>query len=175
MRKWIAVLAALLVAGCGDKAAEQPKPSSSVFTVQTKDELVLKALPATRLACPGLDKYATQFEDVRVEPLYRTSIVFHVSETAKVPDAYKANGHNCFVEIEGDASAILIEKSACKSICLDEVAVPDGQLKLDLASDEEVKRRECLTSYDYDPVTQKTFEVQKPAHCSKSGVETNNG
>ncbi|MFD2645115.1 hypothetical protein [Pseudomonas japonica] len=175
MRKWSAVLITLAIAGCGEKVPEQSQSSASVFTVETKDDLVRKALPATRLACPGLDRYASQFDNVRVEKHFRTSIVFHIPEDSTVPESYKAGGQNCFVEIEDDRSAIVVEKLACKSVCLDKLNVPDGQLKLELASDDEVKRRECLTSYDYDPATKTTFELPQPAHCAKSSTGTNNG
>lgn len=166
MKKGCLVLAVALLTGCGEEAPKGPVQ----FSVDTKDELVLKVLPATRLACPGLSRYSHDFQDVRVEQQYRTAIVFHVPDHSSIPDTYKAGGHNCFIEIEGDGSAILIEKLACKSVCLDQLDVPAGQLKLTLASDEEVKLRECLTSYDYDPTTQKTFEKPKPEHCQKSGT-----
>lgn len=173
MRKWTAMLATLMIVGNAGKAVGQTLPSAPVFNVNTDDELVLKTLPAARMACPGLDRYADQFESVRVENHFRTSIVFHVPEASKVPDAYKAGGHNCFIEIENDGGAILVEKLACKSVCLDQVKVPDGQLKLKLESEEDIKRRECLTSYDYDPATKETFELPKPEHCAKGRAATN--
>lgn len=129
MKKECSVLAVSLLMGCG---AESPK-APVAFNINTDNELVLKTLPATRMACPGLDKYAGDFQDVRVENHYRTTIVFHVPDQSRIPDAYKAGGHNCFIEIEGDGSAILIEKLACKSVCLNQLDVPDGQLKLTLA------------------------------------------
>jgi hypothetical protein len=165
MKKWTSPLIAVVLVGCGESQPEQATSVRSVFTVDTKDELVIKALPATRLACPGLDRYASQFEDVRVEQQYRTAIVFYIPENTEIPDVYKAGGNNCFVEIAPDGSDIFVEKMACKSVCLDQVNTPDGQLKIALASDEEVKQRECLTVFDLDPKTKETVALPKPAHC----------
>lgn len=133
MKKRTLALVAALLAGCGEEQAQQAVSAPPLFTVDTQDELVLKSLPAIRQACPGLNKYAADFENARVEQQYRTSIVFHIPERSSIPDSYKAAGHNCFIEIEGDGSAILIEKLACKSVCLDQLSVPEGQLKLPLA------------------------------------------
>ncbi|TBV10238.1 hypothetical protein DNK08_07105 [Stutzerimonas kirkiae] len=131
-------MALTMLAGCGKEPPKEP----SVFNVDTQDELVIKSLPATRQACPGLNRYASDFQDIRVEQQYRTTIVFHIPERSGIPDAYKAGGHNCFLEIEGDGSAIFLEKLACKSVCLDKVDVPDGQLRLGLVSEEEAKHKD---------------------------------
>lgn len=165
-------LVTLSLAGCGDGTPEQLATAPSIFSVDTQDELILKTLSATRLACPGLNKYANAFESIRVEEQYRTAIVFHIPESSSIPDSYKAAGQNCFIEVEYDGSAIFLEKLACKSVCLDTVEVPDGQLKLPLLSEEEAKNKECLTVYDYDPATQKTFEKPKPEYCAQGGSET---
>lgn len=135
MNKGLLMLSVLLLAGCGEEA---PK-ASAVFSVNTQDKLVTNALPAIHQACPGLNKYADDFQDVRVEEQFRTTIVFQIPEHNSIPEAYKADGHNCFVEIEGDGRSIVIEKLACKSVCLDRLDVPDGQLKLklELVSDTE--------------------------------------
>jgi hypothetical protein len=127
---WKGILAAALgmLTACGGDAPKQP----TVFNVPTKDELVLASIPAIRQACPGLDKYAGSFQGTRVEDQFRTTIVFDVSERNTIPEPYKATGHSCFIEIEKDGSAILIEKKACKSVCLDQLDVPDGQLKISL-------------------------------------------
>lgn len=170
--KWSVALAAFALAGCGEAEQQQTTAALALFTVDTQDELVLKTLPATRLACPGLNRYADRFEKVRVEPQYRTAIAFHIPEQSGIPDAYKAGGHNCFIEIESDGSAVLIEKMACKSVCLDQTEVPEGQLKLPLLSEEEAKRRECLTVFDYDPATKTTITRPKPEHCPQGGSET---
>jgi len=129
MKNWsmaLVVVAPLALLGCGAES------TSSVFTVASNDPLVSKTLPAIRQACPGLNKYTSQFEQVRVENGYRTAVVFDIPESARIPDSYKAYGHTCFIEIESDASSIFIEKAACKSVCLDQASVPDGQLKLPL-------------------------------------------
>lgn len=162
MKNWsmaLVALAPLALLGCGAESA------SSVFTVTSNDPLVSKALPAIRQACPGLDTYSSQFKQIRVENNYRTAVVFDIPEAARIPDAYKAYGHTCFIEIAPDGSGIFVEKMACKSVCLDQVNTPDGQLKIALASDEEVKRRECLTVFDLDPKTKQTIALPKPAHC----------
>lgn len=119
----------LYLSGCG-KASPPP-----VFTVATNDELVINTLPAIREACPGLDKYAHSFETIRVESHFRTAILFDVPESTTIPAAYKAGGHTCYVEIDSDGKSIYIEKLACKSICLDQLNTPDGQLKIALSKE----------------------------------------
>ena len=121
------VVVLLALAGCG---AESDPPE---FKVLTSDAVVTNALPAIRKVCPGLDKYSAQFSNVRVEQQFRTAILFEVSNSSKIPDAYKAGGHTCFVEIDDEGKNIFIEKMACKSICQDQTTTADGQLKLSLA------------------------------------------
>lgn len=106
--------------------------ASSVFSVPSDDPLVMKALPAIRQACPGLDKYSQSFENTRVEDNFRTSILFNIPEQARIPEAYKAGGHTCYIEIDSKGNSIFIEKLACKSVCLDQLTTPKGQLKIDL-------------------------------------------
>ncbi|MDE1531667.1 hypothetical protein PVE90_18325 [Pseudomonas carnis] len=118
--------ALLGLAGCGSE------PDHSEFKIITSDSLIKTALPAIRRVCPGLDKYAPQFSNLRVEQQFRTAIMFEVSSSSKIPDAYKAGGHTCFIEVDADGKNIFIEKKACKSVCLDQVSTPDGQLKLSL-------------------------------------------
>ncbi len=146
-------------------SSSAPSAKNPVFTVNTDNSSILKALPATRMACPGLDRYSDQFQDVRVERLYRNTIVFHVPDASKIPGTYMAGGHNCFIELDADGKSIFIDKKACKSVCLDQLNTPDGQLKLALATDEEVKRYECLTRYDYDQQSQQVYARPKPDHC----------
>jgi len=120
-------LSLLGLSGCG-KESSVP----SVFAVSSDDQVVIKSLPGVRQVCPGLDKYAQTFRNIRVEDHFRTSIIFDVPETARIPDAYKAGGHTCYVEIDSAGKSIFIEKLACKSICLDQLNAPEGQLKIDL-------------------------------------------
>lgn len=131
---WKGILAGAfgMLAACGGDASKQ----SAVFSVATKDELVRASLPSIRQACPGLDKYAGSFQDVRVEEQFRKTIAFDINERNTIPEPFMASGHSCFVEIEKDGSAILIEKKACKSVCLDQLDVPDGQLKISLTPTE---------------------------------------
>ncbi|MDH1007404.1 hypothetical protein N5J43_00725 [Pseudomonas nicosulfuronedens] len=128
MRKGVLALTLGVLAACGGEEPKQP----AEFSVSTQDELVLTSLPSIRQACPGLDKYAGSFQNARVEPQFRTAIVFDINERNAIPAPYKAGGHSCFIEIEKDGSAILVEKLACKSVCLDRVDVPDGQLRIAL-------------------------------------------
>jgi hypothetical protein len=132
MKIWSMALVAaapLVMSGCGAESA------STVFTLTSNDPLVSKALPAIRQACPGLDTYASQFKQIRIENNYRTAIVFDIPEAARIPNTYKASGHTCFIEIAPDGSGIFVEKAACKSVCLDQADVPEGQLKLPLVSE----------------------------------------
>jgi hypothetical protein len=122
----VAVSVCVMLYGC-DSGSTQ-----ATFSVASDDPLVEKALPGIRQACPGLDKYAGQFESVRVESQYRTAVVFDIPDAARLPDAYKAGGNTCFLEVDDKGSALYIEKLACKSVCLDQVDVPEGQLKLPL-------------------------------------------
>ncbi|MBT2294531.1 hypothetical protein [Pseudomonas fluorescens] len=122
-------LSLLHLTGCGK---ESPP---SVFTVTSNDELVVNTLPAIRDACPGLDKYAQSFENVRVGGHFRTAILFDVPESITIPATYQAGGHTCYIEIDSDGKTIYIEKLACKSICLDQLDTPDGQLKIGLAQE----------------------------------------
>lgn len=119
-------LSLLALSGCGKEA------TPSVFSVSSDDHLVIKTLPGVRQVCPGLDKYSQTFENIHVEDRYRTTVIFDVPDTSHIPDAYKAGGHTCYVEIDSTGKSIFIEKQACKSICLDQLNTPDGQLKIDL-------------------------------------------
>ncbi|WP_165672235.1 hypothetical protein [Metapseudomonas otitidis] len=120
------------IAACGLLYGCDSGNTQTTFGVTADDQLVRKALPSIRQACPGLDKYADQFESVRVENQYRTTVVFDIPDAARIPSAYKAGGHTCFLEIDDKGSTLFIEKLACKSVCLDQVDVPEGQLKLPL-------------------------------------------
>lgn len=120
-------LFSLTLSGCG--AGSGP----TEFKVVTRDSVVTNALPAIRTVCPGLDKYAAHFSNIRVEQQFRTAILFEVSNSSKIPDAYKAGGHTCFIEVDADGNNIFIEKNACKSVCQDQLTTSEGQLKLSLA------------------------------------------
>lgn len=122
----VLTLVILVLSGCGVESGP------AEFKVITSDSVVTSALPAIRKVCPGLDKYASQFSNIRVEQQFRTAIVFEVSSSSKIPEAYKAGGHTCFIEVDADGKNIFIEKKACKSVCQDQVTTPDGQLKFSL-------------------------------------------
>lgn len=127
-----ATRACMAVVVCGVLYGCDSGSSQVTFGVTSDDPLIEKTLPSIRQACPGLDKYAGQFESVRVESQYRTAVVFDIPDAARLPDAFKAGGHTCFLEIDDNGSTLFIEKLACKSVCLDQVDVPEGQLKLPL-------------------------------------------
>jgi nitrous oxide reductase len=112
---------------------DKDQPQSTTFTVVTDDPKVNTALPAVRQACPGLDTYSSQFANTRVQQQFRTAIVFDIPDTARLPDAYKAAGHTCYLEIDSAGKTLFIEKQACKSVCLDQLDTPQGQLSLPLA------------------------------------------
>lgn len=128
MRKGVFAVAIGMLAGCGGEAPIQP----TAFDVSTKNERVTASLPSIRQACPGLDRYAGSFQGIRIEEQFRTTIVFDISKRNAIPARYEATGHTCFIEIDNDESAIFIEKNACKSVCLDKLEVPDGQLRISL-------------------------------------------
>lgn len=113
------------LAGCSGE------PGSKEFKVITSNRLVTSALPSIRKACPGLDKYSRELSNVRVEQQFRTAILFEVSGSNKIPETYKAGGQTCFIEIDGNS--VFIEKTACKSVCKDQLTTSEGQLKLSLA------------------------------------------
>lgn len=123
---FLLALALFGLEGCGGES-DHPE-----FRIITSNSLIKTALPAIRGVCPGLDKYAPQFSNLRVEQQFRAAITFEVSNSSKIPDAYKAGGHTCFIEVDDDGKNIFIEKKACQSLCLDKVSTPDGQLKLSL-------------------------------------------
>lgn len=128
VKLWILLgLSLSILSGCGKQ------PTTAEFKVVSDDPLVVQTLPSIRHACPGLDKYSQVFENIRVEGNFRTSILFDVPETARIPDAYKAGGHTCYLEIDSSGKTVFIEKLGCKSICLDQLKTPDGQLKIDLS------------------------------------------
>lgn len=112
--------------GCGGES------DSAEFKVITSDSLVTNALPNIRKVCPGLDIYSRQLSNIRVEQLFRTAIIFEVSGSSKIPEAYKAGGQTCFIEIDADGKNIFIEKMACKSVCQDQLMTSEGQMKLSL-------------------------------------------
>lgn len=117
----------LVLAGC-----EKDQPPATPFTVSTDDQRISAASQAIRQACPGLDKYASQLTQPRVQQNFRTAIVFDIPDDARLPEAYKAAGHTCYLEIDARGQTLFIDKLPCKSICLDQVVTPPGQLKLSL-------------------------------------------
>ncbi|MGF6098876.1 hypothetical protein [Pseudomonas sp. 18175] len=126
----VSILSLLALAGCESEKA------SSEFAVEKNSTLEPSTIVAIRQACPGLDKYAWQFKNIRIEKLFRRSILFDVPERSRIPDAYKAGGHTCYLEVSSDDKTLFIEKLACKSICLDQLNTPAGQLKLPLTGEQ---------------------------------------
>ncbi|MDG9783687.1 hypothetical protein [Metapseudomonas otitidis] len=127
MRKEVLLIGAALLGGCSEEAQQ-----ASSFNVVTQNPLVIEALPSIRQACPGMDIYSSELKNVTVQEYYRTTIVFDVPETAKLPPLFRAGGHTCFIEIDSDGKGIFIDKGPCKSICLNRSQVPEGQLALPL-------------------------------------------
>ncbi len=127
--QWGALLTVTMLAACS------PDTEKTEFRVDTSNALVKSSLPSIRKACPGLDKFASELGAVRIQENLRTTLVFDVPDSAQVPSDYKAAGNTCFIEIEGDGKSAVIEKAACKAICLDRIESPGKQLVLNLAGD----------------------------------------
>lgn len=112
-----------LLAGCGDNAdpveVQAPAAEHSVFNVETDNTTIKHLLPAIRSRLPGLDKYASQFQKVSVEQNNWLTITFHVPDEAKIPVDYMTFGHNCFIEINAEGTAVKIPKAPCKALMLD--------------------------------------------------------
>ena len=128
-----------LLAGCGDNAdpaeAQSISVEHSVFSVKTDNPIVKRELPFIRQQCPGLDKYAANFEKLEVsEDSIRpvTTVQFHIKDDNNIPNDYAASGHNCFLFISNNAQEVKISKSACQSVCLDKMDVPGGDMILKL-------------------------------------------
>lgn len=120
-RSLLLLLVAALV-GCGEPTDKPEENQQQKFTVSTDNETVNKLLPSIRTALPGLDKYAIQFRDVSVEQNYWLTIKFHVPDDAKIPNDYMTFGHNCFIEINKEGTAVKIPKAPCKALMLDQNA-----------------------------------------------------
>ena len=154
-----------ILSGCGDKAdsAETSTPAKehSVFNVETDNPVVKRELPFIRQQCPGLDKYAANFENVEVSgddlrPV--TTVQFHIKNENNIPGGYIASDHNCFLFISNDDHEVKISKSACQSVCLDKMDVPGGDLivkldkeRLPKTDDGKAPRAGCLTVFSPDP------------------------
>lgn len=120
----IVLLSVLLIVGCDDESGSSNQAESAAikaveFSIQTNNALIKSTLPAIRHALPGLNTYATQFKNIHVEDNYWASIVFNIPDNADIPHEYAVQGHNCFIEINKDGSAIKVPKSPCKSALLD--------------------------------------------------------
>lgn len=96
-----------LLAGCGDNAdpaeAQSPSVEHSVFSVKTDNPIVKRELPFIRQQCPGLNKYAANFEkfevsDDSIRPV--TTVQFHIKDDNNIPNDYAASG--------GDVANLLI-------------------------------------------------------------------
>lgn len=116
----------LVLSGCGDNAdptdTSAPANEQTVFSVNTDNSTINQLLPAIRARLPGLDKYATQFQKISVEQNYWLTIKFHVPDDAKIPNDYMTFGHNCFIEINKEGTAVKIPKTPCKALMLDQNA-----------------------------------------------------
>ncbi|HBV4911587.1 TPA: hypothetical protein ACWX8T_004853 [Serratia marcescens] len=125
MRKLFLPLVFVL-SGCGDNAdstdTSSPANEQTVFSVKTDNSTINQLLPAIRARLPGLDKYATQFQKISVEQNYWLTIKFRVPDDAKIPNDYMTFGHNCFIEINKEGTAVKIPKTPCKALMLDQNA-----------------------------------------------------
>lgn len=125
MRKFFLPLIFIL-SGCGDNTDPAAAPSSveeqSVFSVETNNSTINQLLPEIRARLPGLDKYSRQFKKVSVEQNYWLTIKFHVPDNAQIPNDYMTFGHNCFIEINKEGTAVKIPKTPCKALMLDQNA-----------------------------------------------------
>lgn len=125
MRKFILPIV-FIFSGCGDNAepadVSPPATEHSVFKVDTDNATVNHLLPSIRAKLPGLDKYASQFQKISVEQNYWLTIEFHVPNDAQIPVDYMAFGHNCFIEINKEGTAVKLPKTACKALMLDKNA-----------------------------------------------------
>ncbi|WP_420065962.1 hypothetical protein [Pectobacterium colocasium] len=116
----------LILAGCGDEPENsvQPEPKQApapTFSITTDDTDINRLLPAIRHLLPGLDKYSEQFQEKVIEHNRFLTIKFHIPDNATIPAEYLATGHNCFIEINKEGTAIKVPKSACKSVVLNRV------------------------------------------------------
>lgn len=104
----------------------------------------------------------TQFGATIYDPLGRCGIASGNARSwwHAQTDAARKNGVE---SIPGAIKDFLDQYQENRKECL----AAAGNEKLD-----DRKTRECLTSYDYNPATQKVFEVPKPEHCSKSRPAT---
>lgn len=119
MRGSLLLLISILV-GCDESSSVNTAPhKSTVFAVDTTNATVNKLLPSIRLALPGLDKYSEQFQNISVQQNYWLTIEFHIPDDANLPTDYMAFGHNCFIEINKEGTAIKVPKRPCKAIMLD--------------------------------------------------------
>ncbi|WP_315850831.1 hypothetical protein [Yersinia intermedia] len=115
-----------ILSGCGDNAdpadASASAKEQAVFSVETDNSTINQLLPAIRARLPGLDKYASQFQKSSVEQNYWLTIKFHVPDDAQIPSDYMTFGHNCFIEINKEGTAVKIPKTPCKALMLDQNA-----------------------------------------------------
>jgi len=114
----------LILAGCGS--------SDTIFEVPTDNALVKGSLQSIRQVCPGLDAYSSELTNIKVQNNIRTTIAFDIPAPAKMPPAFMAGGQSCFLELGADGKQVIIEKDACKAVCLNRAQVPDGQMVLSL-------------------------------------------
>lgn len=116
MRKLLLSLV-LILSACNDNS---DAPKQMIFSVNTDNVTVTKLLPVIRKSFPGLDKYSDQFQKISVEQNNQyTTIKFHIPDNAVIPVEYRATGHNCFIEINKEGSAVKIPKTPCKAVMLD--------------------------------------------------------
>lgn len=175
-----------VLSGCGDNpdpadAAASAK-EKAVFSIETDNSTINRLLPAIRGRLPGLDKYASQLQNVSVEQNHWLTIKLHVPDDAKIPNEYMTFGHNCFIEINKEGTAVKIPKTPCKALMLDQNAdniqseqwfelSPDmnGSVSNKLAEEREI----LPATPDNKPPKQGCLQIFSPAEDTKWNCPVN--
>lgn len=136
MKFVISTLALILLAGCSVETDKQPLsiPDMSNQSDEVK-KLVTENWNNLLEQCPGLSRYQDDLKFSKItnyiDPIMgdesRVDITYIVTKDAqKIPNSYKAWGHHCHFGIKEDGNSLSISKSACISLCLDEVYLDDN-------------------------------------------------
>lgn len=108
----------LTLSGCGNSTDSAP---NTVFQVETDNPTINELLPTIRARLPGLDKYAAEFRNIRVENQHFLTIIFQIPQKTAVPPEYMSQGHTCFIQINEDRTAVHLPKINCLQLMFDRV------------------------------------------------------